>query len=284
MTASFRFGAKISDALFGHVLQLQIDERLDCETIGSVLAVKCISMDHAHAITSFADRMIDNPLQEKRAMAQIAAMGGHPNVVQFYSHVVKDGALFLVMEYCSGGDLYSYIRDSTADTCLRERDAQEIMAQMLQGVHFLHYNGIAHRDLSLENALLGQDKRWKIADFGLSTDATKISHDYVGKDNYMAPEIVAREAYDPTKADVWSLGIVWFMMLTGSPLLPIASPSQKGYMALATRGIGFVFTAWGLGDRISARTIDLIAQMLQIDPTKRISLAAVLADPVFSSD
>lgn len=82
------------------------------------------------------------------------------------------------------------------------------------------------------------------------------------------------------KADVWSVGIMWLMMLTGSPLLPIASPTQKGYSALSSQGVGLVFTAWGLGGRISADTIDLIAQMLQTDPTKRISLSNVLAHPV----
>lgn len=158
-------------------------------------------------------------------MAQLAATGGHPNVVQLYDHVMEDDTMFLVMEYCAGGDLYSQIQKSTTDCCLNERDVLQIMVQVLRGVHFMHSHGIAHRDLSLENVLLGQDGTCKIADFGLSTDATTISRDCVGKDNYMAPEVVAREAYDPSKADVWSLGIMWFMMLTGSPLLPIASPT-----------------------------------------------------------
>lgn len=284
MTDRFRFGAKISDALFGQVLQLKSDDRLDGKTINSVLAVKCISMERAQAITSAADRTIDNPVQEQRAMALLAAAGGHPNVVQFYGHIIESNTMFIIMEFCIGGDLHSYIQDSTTDSCLRERKALEIMAQVLHGVHFIHSHGLAHRDLSLENVLQGPDGKWKIADFGLSTDATRISSDYVGKDNYMAPEIVAREAYDPTKADVWSLGIMWFMMLTGSPLLATASPSQKGYTALATHGVGPVFTAWGLRGRISDETIDLVARMLQIDPTKRISLMELLAHPMFRSN
>lgn len=272
MTDRFCFGAKISDALFGQVFQLKTDAQADNET--AVMAIKCIFMDRVHAITSLADRMIDNPFQEKRAMAMLAAAGGHPNVVQFYGHIVEQDTMFLIMEYCPGGDLYNHIRESTY---LTERDILAIMTQVLRGVHFLHLHGLAHRDLSLENVLLGHDGIWKIADFGLSTDAATISHDYVGKDNYMAPEVVARISYDPMKADVWSMGIMWFMMLTRSPLLPIASPTQKGFSALASQGVGPVFTKWGLSGRISADTIDLITQMLQIDPAKRISLANVLA-------
>lgn len=207
MTDRFCFGAKISDALFGQVFQLKTDAQEDNET--AAMAIKCIFMDRVHATTSLADRMIDNPFQEKRAMAMLAAAGGHPNVVQFYGHIVEQDIMFLIMEYCPGGDLYNHIRESTY---LTERDILAIMTQVLRGVHFLHLHGI-----------------------------------------------------------------MWFMMLTRSPLLPIASPTQKGFSALASQGVGPVFTKWGLSGRISADTIDLITQMLQIDPAKRISLTNVLA-------
>lgn len=286
MTRRFRFREKISDALFGQVLRLEIANLEDADAVigvAPVLAVKCISMGRAREIAKLADRLVDNPAQEQRVAALLAATGGHPNVVQFYDHVIEEDTIFLVMEYCAGGDLHSHIRESSVDCCLEEPEALTIMAQVLRGVHFLHSHGIAHRDLSLENVLLCHQGTCKIADFGLSTDASKPSRDYVGKEFYMAPEVVARDSYDPTKADVWSIGIMWFMMLTGSPLLSIASPSEKGYMALANHGVGAVFTAWGLRGRISDETIHLIGQMLQIDPSKRISLAAVLAHPVVSS-
>lgn len=285
MTRRFRFREKINDALFGQVLRLEIANCEDADVVlgvAPVLAVKCISMGRAREIAKLADRLVDSPAQEQWVAAHLAATGGHPNVVQFYDHMVEEETIFLVMEYCAGGDLHRHIRETSTNCCLEEPEALTIMTQVLRGAHFLHSHGIAHRDLSLENVLLSHQGTCKIADFGLSTDATKPSRDYVGKEFYMAPEVVARESYDPKKADVWSIGIMWFMMLTGSPLLTIASPSEKGYLALANHGVGAVFTAWGLRDRISDETINLIGQMLQIDPTKRISLEAVLAHPVVS--
>lgn len=96
----------------------------------------------------------------------------------------------------------------------------------------------------------------------------------------MEPEMVAREACDHAKADVWSAGIIWLMMLTRSPLFAIASPSQKGYTALANHGVGVVHRWGGLSGRVSDETIDLLAQMLQIDPAKRISMATLLTHHV----
>ncbi|GMF51801.1 unnamed protein product [Phytophthora fragariaefolia] len=158
------------------------------------------------------------------------------------------------------------------------------MQQVLEGVNYLHTMlDVAHRDLSLENVLLSNGV-CKITDFGLSTDAhTVCDAGLVGKEYYMAPEIVAGKKYDPVLADVWSLGIIWFIMLTGSPLLSLASSSEKAFGDVVKHGVGTVIEVWGHSHRISRTVIVLLEKMLQIDPRQRISLDQVLAHDLFTS-
>ncbi|KAF1778375.1 Protein kinase-like domain [Phytophthora cactorum] len=105
---------------------------------------------------------------------------------------------------------------------------------------------IAHRDLSLEN----------ISDFGLSVDAKSKCTDRVGKEYYMAPE-----------ADIWSLGIMWFILLTGSPLIPIASQKEASFLAFQRSGVVAVFKSWGV--KASLSTMSLV-----IECSKSIQMSA----------
>jgi serine/threonine protein kinase len=159
-------------------------------------------------------------------------------VVQPHFNFVHERRLYLVSELCADGDLHDLVATRlNAASFLEENEVLSLMHQVLQGVHYLHSAlGVAHRDLSLENVLLSRGV-CKITDFGLSTDSRVVCKGgRVGKEFYMAPEIVAGKRYDPALADVWSLGIMWFIMLTGSPLLPLASRAMKGFDALERHG------------------------------------------------
>ncbi|KAF1790803.1 Protein kinase-like domain [Phytophthora cactorum] len=91
-----------------------------------------------------------------------------------------------------------------------------------------------------------------------------------------ALSIVVGETYDPKTADVWSLGIVFFIMLTGSPLVSLASMSVKSFRTLQQAGIETVLQAWGIAPTMSDSAVDLLSGMLQIDPKKRLTVAQVL--------
>ncbi|KAI9909982.1 hypothetical protein PsorP6_010741 [Peronosclerospora sorghi] len=271
----------LSVALYGEVLE--------CELTGHEhpVAVKCISLTRAteRRRQVHATREMDNPVVEERVAAVLEAKGGHCNVVQSYFHFVHDRRLYLVNELCGGGDLHSLMaKRFAASRFLEEHEVLPLMRQVLAGVHYLHTTiGVAHRDLSLENVLLSRGV-CKITDFGLSTDAGReCDGGQVGKEFYMAPEVVAGDRYDPVLADVWSLGIMWFILLTGSPLLSLASPSSKGFEAFAQHGVGVIFESWGYSNRISKDTISLLERMLQVDPTQRISLSQVLAHPTLTA-
>lgn len=116
----------------------------------------------------------------------------------------------------------------------------------------------------------------KISDFGLSVDATKTCNDVAGKNIYMAPEVVDGLVYDPIKADIWSLGVMWFILLTGSQLCSRASKSDPMLSIIEEHGAGAVFDGWGYSSLAKSPTAELISQMLCVDPAERIDIASIL--------
>ena len=186
---------------------------------------------------------------------------------------------------------------------LHESVAHKYLVDVLSGLRFLHSYGIAHRDVSLENILM-RNGCAVITDFGLcvqdpssfssssssfsssssSSDSSTTNEfrceDMVGKNYYMAPEIVARERYDPRRADIWSTGIAFFILLTSSPPFERADPSDPGFRYVAKWGIKAVLTAWGLDKEVSEQMQDLLGRMLCVDPEERITMDEVWQHPV----
>uniref|UniRef100_A0AAV1U6Y9 Protein kinase domain-containing protein n=1 Tax=Peronospora matthiolae TaxID=2874970 RepID=A0AAV1U6Y9_9STRA len=182
---------------------------------------------------------------------------------------------------------------------LQETVAHKYLVDVLSGLRFLHSHGIAHRDVSLENILL-RNGCAVLADFGLcvpelssvstsSLSRTSWSHqttagafycdETVGKDYYMAPEIVARKRYDPRRADIWATGIAFFILLTSSPPFERADPLDPGFRYVAKCGIQAVFTAWGLDQDVSEAMQDLLTRMLCVNPEERITMAEIWQHP-----
>ncbi|OWZ00061.1 Serine/threonine protein kinase [Phytophthora megakarya] len=154
-------------------------------------------------------------------------------------------------------------------------DVSSVLTQVAAGVSFLHKLGIAHRDISLENILLHQGS-YKLADFGIATRKYCPGGLLVGKNCYMAPEIVAGDSYDPKAADMWSLGIVVFILLTGSPLISLASTSARAFCVFKKAGVERVLKSWGVADSLPMSAINLLSGMLAIDPKNRLTIAQVL--------
>lgn len=215
--------------------------------------------------------ILDTDLQEVEAVTRVHKVGGHRHVVAFKTISSARDRVTLVMEHCAHGDLFTYL-EKQPDRRVSEREALRLFQQAALGVQFLHANGIAHRDLSLENLLLAGDAReLKICDFGLSTSTDAVCSERVGKFNYMGPEVVRSDQYDPVRADIWSLGVVLFILLTGSPLCEVAEPSDPAYDALQHVGVVGILRHWDLEHLYSRETVELLTQLLQLDPLKRIA-------------
>jgi serine/threonine protein kinase len=144
----------------------------------------------------------------------------HVNVVETIDLVLDDqGRYCTVMEYCPGGDLFSVIMSEH----MTDLEMSCCFKQLIQGLHYLHSNGVAHRDIKPENLLLTLDGKLKITDFGVSDvfrcaweKAGHKSHGLVGSEPYIAPEAFEKEhEYWGSNADIWSCGIVLYSMYRG---------------------------------------------------------------------
>ncbi|KAF9701658.1 hypothetical protein EKO04_000029 [Ascochyta lentis] len=197
-------------------------------------------------------------------------LGAHPNVVNLLQSFETQNHIYLVLEYCSNGDLYEAIRFDKGP--LETEHVRDFMMQLVGAVEFIHSKGIYHRDIKPENIFLTQDGSMKLGDFGLATSDYWSWEIAVGSDRYMAPE-----QYDPTnagystaKADIWAIGICLLNVLFQRN--PFAVPAQSDPLYA-----DFVLDRQSLFDvfpNMSQDTYEVIRHCLAIDPEKR-DLAAV---------
>jgi serine/threonine protein kinase len=139
---------------------------------------------------------------------------GHRNVVKTLEVVECPTSTVLVMEYCGGGDLHSFVRRRQV---LSEGSARGFFGQLLEGLHHIHSCAVVHRDLKLGNLLLDRTCL-KIADFGVAAVVKSPGQrfkDTVGTPAYMAPEVVLEAGYEGPPVDVWSSGVVLYGMICG---------------------------------------------------------------------
>jgi serine/threonine-protein kinase ULK/ATG1 len=133
-------------------------------------------------------------------------------VVKLYECIETNEYHYLVMEYCKYGDLHDYIKTKPSGT-LAEEEAMDILVQILNGFKGLHEILVIHRDIKLRNILVAENCRIKIADFGLSKISEEgIATTIVGTPYTKAPEVFSGKRYD-NKADIWSLGVIFYQML-----------------------------------------------------------------------
>ncbi|KAF0697543.1 Aste57867_11786 [Aphanomyces stellatus] len=231
--------------------------------------------------TTAGDRTatVDDIAFETRVHTHVLADGGHPNLLTVCAAPFVDaGVHHLVLPYCANGELYDAVFASptgTLDHDVARRYVREIAAAVL----VLHTAGFAHRDLSLENVLLDDNHSCRVIDFGLAASTSSKRTEVVGKPFYMAPEVVAGLPYDAAKADVWSLGIMLFIMLSGTPLFDSAAASDDRFEYLADQGLASLVESWEIADCFDPQSLSLLENMLQIDPTKRLTMAEVHQHP-----
>lgn len=149
---------------------------------------------------------------------EISVMGliKHENIVQFYEVMATKTKIFFVMEYAKGGELFHKVSKGK----LKEDIARKYFQQLICAVYFCHRRGVYHRDLKPENLLLDENGNLKVSDFGLNALSESkrrdgLLHTTCGTPAYVAPEVISRKGYDGAKADIWSCGVILFVMLAG---------------------------------------------------------------------
>jgi len=139
----------------------------------------------------------------------------HPNIIKLHEVYHDDCRFYVVTELCPGGELFDEIQNRKF---FSEKDAAELMEQVLSAVYYCHKNQISHRDLKPENILLEGNDRVKVIDFGTAMEFNPdVGMDHMlGTPYYIAPEILGRKPYNE-KVDMWSLGVILYVLLTGRP-------------------------------------------------------------------
>ena len=145
---------------------------------------------------------------------EIITKFNHINVIFVFAIIEDAENYYIVMEYCKTGELFDYI---VAHQYLSEEESSVFFYQLINGVEYIHSNGIAHRDLKPENLLLTENNILKIIDFGLSHEFDKINFlsTKCGSPSYAAPEIIKGDKYDGFKTDIWCCGIILYAMVCG---------------------------------------------------------------------
>ena len=148
--------------------------------------------------------------------AELLRKMDHKNIVKLYDYIEGPHNSYLVMEYCGPVSLRMFL-DTTENSFIQESEAQLIFSELARALIYLHSENIVHRDIKLDNIMVGACGQVKLVDFGLAMvlkDNSLISS-YCGTPCYMAPEIFSRKKYLPEKVDVWSFGVCLYRALVG---------------------------------------------------------------------
>ncbi|CAM6074502.1 unnamed protein product [Sphagnum tenellum] len=183
---------------------------------GESVAIKVIDKEKI-----LKHKMVDQIKREISTMKRVK----HPNIVQLLEVMASKTKIYIVMEYAKGGELFGRIVHQGR---LKEDQARKYFQQLIDAVDYCHSRGVYHRDLKPENLLLDSAGNLKISDFGLSALPQQLREDGLlhttcGTPNYVAPEVIVDKGYHGATADLWSCGVILFVLMAG--YLPFDEPN-----------------------------------------------------------
>ncbi|XP_036121047.1 serine/threonine-protein kinase ULK3 isoform X1 [Molossus molossus] len=229
-----------------------------------VVAIKCV------AKKSLNKASVENLLTEIEILKGIQ----HPHIVQLKDFQWDSDNIYLIMEFCAGGDLSRFIHTRRI---LPEKVARVFMQQLASALKFLHERNISHLDLKPQNILLSslEKPHLKLADFGFSQHMSPWDEKHVlrGSPLYMAPEMVCQRQYD-ARVDLWSVGVILYEALFGQPPFASRSFSELEEKIRSNRVIELP-----LRPQLSRDCRDLLRRLLERDPGHRISFQDFFAHP-----
>ncbi|KAI3665719.1 hypothetical protein L6452_44349 [Arctium lappa] len=261
----YELGEEVGRGHFGNTCKAKFKKG---EFKGQEVAVKVIPKSKMTTAIAIED--------VRREVKILRALTGHDNLVKFYDAYEDHDNVYVVMELCEGGELLDRILSRGGK--YTEDDAKVVLIQILNVVAFCHLQGVVHRDLKPENFLFtskDENSQLKAIDFGLS-DFVKPDerlNDIVGSAYYVAPEVLHR-SYS-TEADVWSIGVIAYILLCGSR--PFWARTESGiFRAVLKAHPSFDEVPW---PTLSSDAKDFVKRLLNKDPRKRMTAAQALGHP-----
>ncbi|XP_027080782.1 CBL-interacting protein kinase 32 [Coffea eugenioides] len=225
------------------------------------------------------DKVLKHKMAEqiKREVATMKLIK-HPNVVRLDEVMGSKTKIYIVLEFVTGGELFDKIVNHGR---MREDEARKYFQQLINAVDYCHSRGVYHRDLKPENLLLDASGNLKVSDFGLSAlsqqvQADGLLHTACGTPNYVAPEVLQDHGYDGATADLWSCGVILFVLLAG--YLPFDDSNVINlYKKISCAD--YTCPAW-----LSFSVRKLITRILDPNPMTRITISEILEDEWFKKN
>nr|XP_014274376.1 phosphorylase b kinase gamma catalytic chain, skeletal muscle/heart isoform [Halyomorpha halys] len=218
----------------------------------------------------------------REEMRILKLVAGHPYIIQLHDVFESSTFIFLVFELCPNGELFDYL---TTVVTLSEKKTRCIMRQLLEAIQYVHSKRIVHRDLKPENILLDESNNIKVTDFGFAhvLEENQELTELCGTPGYLAPEVLKANMFSDAKGyglevDIWACGVIMYTLLVGCP--PFWHRKQIVMLRNIMEG-KYSFTSPEWAD-ISQEAKDLIAKLLVVDPTKRLSVKEALSHPFFN--
>ncbi|KAK9147141.1 hypothetical protein Sjap_007044 [Stephania japonica] len=202
----------------------------------------------------------------------------HPHVVRLHEVLASKTKIYMVLEYVTGGELFDRI---TKKGRLSEDTGRKLFQQLIDAVSYCHDKGVYHRDLKLENVLIDAEGNIKVSDFGLSALPQQLKEDGLlhttcGSPHYVAPEVLANKGYDGATSDLWSCGVILYVILTG-------------YLPFDDRNLAVLYHKIFKGsakipNSLSPGAQNLIRRILDPKPKTRIIVAEIKEHEWFKQD
>ncbi|KAK7347525.1 hypothetical protein VNO80_22057 [Phaseolus coccineus] len=222
--------------------------------------------------TILQHRMVE---QIKREIS-IMKIVRHPNIVRLHEVLASQTKIYIILEFVMGGELYDKIVQQGR---LSENESRRYFQQLIDAVDHCHKKGVYHRDLKPENLLLDAYGNLKVSDFGLSALTKKgvgLLHTTCGTPNYVAPEVLGNRGYNGAAADVWSSGVILYVLMAGH--LPFEEPDLPT-LYRRINAAEYVCPFW-----FSAETKSFIHKILDPNPETRLKIEEIRKDPWFQKN
>lgn len=236
---------------------------------GCAVAIKSVEKNRLDGDTA---KLLQNELEVLQAVSE------HPGIVTLLDSVETERYMFFVMEYVNGGPLLDRI---VSKGNFSENDARVLLRAILRTLKYLSNLGCVHRDIKPENILVDNySEKWplKLTDFGLSAkmQPDELLHGALGTPLFVAPEILKGYGYD-CACDMWSLGVVLYLVLCGYPPFPYDHPGEL-VRAIINGEYCFPAQEW---DHVSGDAKDALTRMMEVNPKHRLTAAQALEHPWF---
>ncbi|KAH7261071.1 uncharacterized protein BKA55DRAFT_591286 [Fusarium redolens] len=228
------------------------------------------STDDGHQSRADKERADQSKEIRTAREAAISTLLNHPHICALHDVVRTNHHWYMLFEYVNGGQMLDYI---ISHGKLKEKQARKFSRQIASALDYLHRNSIVHRDLKIENILISKTGDIKIIDFGLSNLFAPRGHlkTFCGSLYFAAPELLQARAYTGPEVDVWSFGIVLYVLVCGK--VPFDDQSMPALHAKIKRGL-VDYPAW-----LSSECKHLLSRMLVTDPKQRATMQEVMTHP-----